>query len=168
MKPLAWLVIAGFALVISGCASIASGTDQTVNVTSVPNAQIEITSSRGQLHYSGRSPAIVVLSRDQTYTVLVCAAGYRESSFVIRRRLNAWYLGNLLVGWIAGFIIDALSGAMWKLEPDVITITLEAITLRGVPTLVAVCSIEGNPGRTVHPLMVDGSVRRSLCSTVEN
>lgn len=159
MKSLALLALACATLTVVACASIASGTDQTITVSSVPDGKIEISSTGGQLYYSGRSPAIVVLSRDQTYTVRVRATGYREASFTIIRRLNAWYFGNLLFGWIAGFIIDALSGAMWRLEPTVVSVTLEAVALHGEPALAAVCTVAGRAGRVVFPLEPDAPCR---------
>lgn len=145
-------------LAASGCASIASGTDQNITVTAVPQATIEIASfEAGQLYYSGGSPAIVVLPRNRTYTVLVRASGYRDVSFSIGRRLNGWYFGNILVGWIAGFIIDALTGAMWKLEPAVISVTLEHVTNQDTSALAVVCTIEGYAGRAVYPLEAEPS-----------
>ena len=70
------------------------------------------------MFYAGDSPAIVKLPRKHSYTVTVQAGGYASQTLVITREFNAWFVGNILFGGIPGGIVDAITGAMWNLEPS--------------------------------------------------
>lgn len=43
----------------------------------------------------------------------------------VTRATNGWIWGNLVFGWIVGFIVDFATGSAYKLEPAVVNVTLE-------------------------------------------
>jgi hypothetical protein len=115
----------------SGCATIVSGTRQDVNINSNPQpAEVHIYEGNGGPGGpevgGGRTPMGVSLARDKTYTVVVSAAGYQEVRVRIDKGFNLWVLGNLCCGGILGGVIDLVTGAWYKLEPDSIAVTLVA------------------------------------------
>jgi hypothetical protein len=125
MKAIVFLLAAlSIALAIS-CATIISGTGQEVSVSSTPRAQIQIKADTGLVFYAGDSPAIVKLPRKHSYTITVQAGGYASQTMVITKKFNAWFVGNILFGGIPGGVVDAITGAMWNLEPSVLAVTLE-------------------------------------------
>ena len=75
------------------------------------------------VYYSGDSPAIVKLPRK--------AGGYAGQTLVISRQFNAWFVGNIIFGGIPGGVVDAITGAMWNLEPSLLAVTLEQVSARG-------------------------------------
>jgi hypothetical protein len=46
--------------------------------------------------------------------------GYEPQTATLQKELDAWYLGNILLGGLIGMlIVDPLTGAMWKLPPEI-------------------------------------------------
>lgn len=107
------------------CASILHGTKQDVSVTSSPEAaDVTIKTSGGVVVFNGKSPTAIKLARNSEYDVFVSLKGYQETKVHINKSFDALYLGNIICGGIIGLIIDAANGAMNKLEPNVINVTL--------------------------------------------
>ncbi|NQV41412.1 MAG: PEGA domain-containing protein [Candidatus Marinimicrobia bacterium] len=120
-------------LLITGCAYLVGGGDkQDVKVTSSPvGASIVITNTGGVEMFTGTTPASVNLKRKYKYNVTVNLDGYKEKTVMIDQTLNMMVLGNILCGGIPGGVVDALTGAMWTLEPEQIVVTLEMAALDG-------------------------------------
>jgi hypothetical protein len=74
---------------------------------------------------SGAVPTSVRLPRKNEYQVDISLAGYETQSVAITRGTNGWIWGNLVFGWIVGFIIDFATGSAYKLEPALVNVTLE-------------------------------------------
>lgn len=107
------------------CASIIHGTKQEVSISSSPEAaEVVVKTAGGVISFSGKTPASVSLPRKSEYDVFVNLKGYQEAKVHINKEFDALYLGNIVCGGIIGLIIDAANGAMNKLEPDVVSVTL--------------------------------------------
>lgn len=122
-----WAIAGALLLVlpIAGCASIISGSKQEVNLTSHPAAaNVTITNEKGMVVWSGTTPATIELARDKEYFVKAEVPGYEPATVHIDQSLNGWFIGNLLCGGIIGGLIDYATGAMWTLDPDMVTIEL--------------------------------------------
>ncbi|MCE9561276.1 MAG: PEGA domain-containing protein [Planctomycetes bacterium] len=92
---------AGFALSGVGCATVATGGGRDKQVTIVseqPGATVYVD---GQP--SGTTPATVSLARKSEHTVQVVAPGYEPAQLTIRRRLNPWVFGNLVLAVPSGW-----------------------------------------------------------------
>ncbi|PWJ39258.1 PEGA domain-containing protein [Sediminitomix flava] len=109
---------------LTGCASIVHGPSQLVNFSSQPSgAKIFIDGKE-----YGQTPSTVSLKRmgrlkgeastKQSYNVKVELEGFYPYEVIIKREMDGWFLGNILFGGLVGIIIDAASGAMYKLTPD--------------------------------------------------
>ncbi len=120
-------------LLISSCAYLVGGGDkQDVMVNSSPEgASVVITNTGGVEMFSGTTPASVTLKRKYKYNVTVNLDGYKENTVMIDQTLNMMVLGNIICGGIPGGVVDALTGAMWTLEPEQIVVTLELAALEG-------------------------------------
>jgi hypothetical protein len=133
-----WLAVAAVlaAVMVTGCASIATGSDQSVAVHSEPaGASVKVFDASGLAVQESVTPAELVLKKGSgwfqpgTYRVVVSKPGFRPQEIVVRGTLNAgWYiLGNFVVGGLIGWlVVDPLSGAMWTLAPEDIGVRLEA------------------------------------------
>ncbi len=107
------------------CASIIHGTMQDVSISSSPeSADVTVKTAVGVISFTGKTPATVKLARKNEYDVFINLAGYQEAKVHINKQFDALYLGNLVCGGVIGLIIDAANGAMNKLEPNVINVTL--------------------------------------------
>lgn len=119
---------------VSGCATIISGSTQTITIKSVPeDATIFIVNKAGEKVHSGNTPATVTLKRGAgyfkpaKYEVTLAKSGFQTKTVEITAKVNGWYIGNILFGGILGILaIDPATGAMYSLSPDNISATLEA------------------------------------------
>ena len=114
------------AIIILGCASIVSRSEYDVTITSNPtDSYITITDRDGFDVFSGTTPAYVTLPADAgyfvgaTYTVKFEKDGFQTQTLMLKNKIDGWYFGNILLGGVIGMlIIDPLTGAMWKLPPN--------------------------------------------------
>ena len=117
---------------LSGCASIFSGTTEKLTFNSVPDgATIAVANRAGASVHSGPAPATVVLKRgsayfkSEAYMVTVSMPGYKTQTINITGSMNGWYWGNLVLGGLIGMVIvDPLTGAMYNLRPNEVQATL--------------------------------------------
>ena len=127
------VVVAISSIVFSGCASIMSGSNQTIPIKSIPSeATLKVYDKKGEVIINDKTPFIATLKRGTgffsraNYRAVVEKEGYESKEIKIEGRLNGWYLGgNLLFGGLIGWlIVDPASGAMWTLEPKEINTDL--------------------------------------------
>jgi hypothetical protein len=111
-------------IMLSSCATIISGSRQTVEISSEPSSakvyinEIEI----------GTTPVQRKLKRNQEYQLILKLDGYKTYETKLERKFNAWYIGNVLIGGIIGLIVDPITGAMHKLKPEEINGNLKSGT----------------------------------------
>ncbi|CAL68013.1 PEGA domain-containing protein [Christiangramia forsetii] len=107
------LPLAAF-LVLQSCATIVSGSKQTVKFNSEPKAatvyinEIPI----------GKTPVEKKLKRNQKYQVLIKMEGYQTYETTLSKKFNEWYIGNVIFGGLIGLVVDPITGAMYKLTPN--------------------------------------------------
>ena len=106
----------------TGCASIISGTTQSVFVNSSPSgANVEVDGLQAT------TPAKLALKRIQaSHNIRVTKQGYEPASVSIGRKFNPWVAGNLFWGYgvVVGVLVDFVSGGAWALETDQINLSL--------------------------------------------
>jgi hypothetical protein len=120
------------ALLCSGCASILSESQYPVTINSHPDgATILVKDERGLQLYRGKTPTTLTLKSGEAYfhgkeyTVTFSKDGYEEQTAFVTKALDGWYIGNIVFGGLIGIlIVDPLTGAMWKLSPKYLTVTL--------------------------------------------
>ena len=111
---------------LAGCATIVGGgPSQSVTLNSTPQgAAFTIKSSSGLQMAAGNAPQTLRLPRKNEYQVDFTVPGYQPQSVAITKGTNGWIWGNLVIGWIVGFIVDFATGSAYKLEPSQIQIAL--------------------------------------------
>lgn len=121
-----------FVLIFCNCASIVSKSTYPISIQTIPpGAKINVTDGKGEIMYSGLSPATVPLKASEGffkkahYTVTASQEGYANSIMPIPFKVDGWYFGNLLLGGVIGMlIIDPATGAMFAPEKDGIVIQM--------------------------------------------
>jgi hypothetical protein len=111
-------------LVLAGCATITKGTTQTIGVDTpgVPGAMCTVTTQAGPQTVS--TPGFLVLPRSSAALPVRCSkACYQEAGGILGSTFEAMTAGNLVVGGVIGFGVDAMSGAINK-YPDQISIPM--------------------------------------------
>lgn len=133
MKKLVTAVCVSATLTMTGCASIFSGSTQTLTFKSVPDeAQITISNKAGEKVHTGLTPATVTLKRGTgyfkpaAYDVTFKKDGYQAKSVQVTGSVNGWYVANIIFGGLIGLlIVDPITGAMYTLNPNDINAVLD-------------------------------------------
>ncbi len=148
-KPSLLLILAG--MLASGCAYMLSTDSQDISISTYPiGAKVIITTTGGIEVFSGTTPAQAHLKRKNEYIVDVTLEGHESKRIYLEHSLNPKTLWNLIIGGIPGWIIDGVSGAIWKLEPETITITLQTASINGQDHQILVFSWLDGQGETIH------------------
>ncbi len=133
MKKMMAAGLAAALLAMTGCASIISGSTQTLTFKSVPEeAGITITDRAGEKVHTGVTPVTLTLKRGSgyfkpaAYDVAFNKEGFQSKTVKVTGKMNGWYIGNLLFGGIIGLlIVDPATGAMYTLNPSDIHAVLD-------------------------------------------
>ena len=121
---LRYAIIILIPFLFSHCASIVHGNKQIITFRSQPpGARIYIDEKE-----SGITPKFVQLRRigrfknegfkKKSYAIRIEMDGYYPYEINIKRNVDGWFFGNVLIGGLIGIIIDASTGAMYQLTPD--------------------------------------------------
>jgi hypothetical protein len=107
------------------CATVAHGRYQEVPVNSTPaGAAVTIDCGNG-LQSSGVTPVTVKLKRNADKCALTLVHdGYEDASATFAKAISGWIWGNLAIGGIPGWIIDAADGAMYNRVPESVQINM--------------------------------------------
>ena len=122
--------------IFSACASIVSKSSYPISINSSPSgAKIDVKNKNGMSVYTGNTPANFELKAGNgffskaNYNVTFEKEGYDSRTVPIHFSLDGWYIGNIgfggLIGWL---IVDPATGAMWKLDTELINETLSKNT----------------------------------------
>ncbi len=131
LKKLGVAILMASSLYLTGCATIISGTNQSIDVISEPDGADfkleQLTVSGPILLKEGKTPSTVSLHRKDFYFLLTLTkTGYETAEIPIEVNYNGnpMVLGNLIIGGLIGVMIDAASGAQWSLDPDEVKVNL--------------------------------------------
>lgn len=124
-------------LLLCGCSSIVSKKKYAVTIDTNPSqASFMLTNRAGLVVHSGTTPTSVVLKasagfyKGETYTLTLNKQGFAEKVVTINSSLDPWYFGNILIVSFAGmFVVDPVTGAMFKLpdRSDTVLAPLQAL-----------------------------------------
>lgn len=105
-------LIIGSAALLSGCASIASGTTQQIAITSSPAGATCDLSRQGLSIQKLTTPASAFVQKSKYDISVACSKdGFQPTTQVNKSGVEGWVFGNLLFGGIIGLGIDLASGA---------------------------------------------------------
>lgn len=132
-RALAAAVLVPFLIVTTGCGAIFNGTRQTIQATSAPDAA---TITTQPLTSEFTTPASLNLERKYNYTLTFEREGYRPATFQIQRHMQGGILAlDILFTGLLGVIIDAATGAWYKLSPETAVVSLTRISGDGPETI---------------------------------
>jgi hypothetical protein len=102
----------------AGCASVVSGTSQTLTLDTVPaGADCTLTRKGLSIGRVNPTPGAVLVQRTRDDITVSCTRdGYQTGTFVNKSGLEGATLGNIILGGLIGVAIDAASGANNKYD----------------------------------------------------
>jgi len=121
MKGLLVAFIIASVSLISGCATIISGENQTVTIQTIPEgAEVVINGA-----VKGITPITFPLKREDGSVLELRKEGYKSHVGVLHTELNGMFWGNILFGGLLGSTTDASTGASREYMPGTIVVNLE-------------------------------------------
>ena len=114
-----------FILVLAtACSTMVSKSTYPVRIYSQPTeAEISVVDRNGKTVYEGKTPKVLDLKASAgDYIVTFKKQGYATYSGKLKRSFDEWYVGgNFILGGLIGWlIVDPVTGAMWKLQDELI------------------------------------------------
>jgi len=110
---------------LSGCATVTQGTNQHVTLHTDPDgATCDVTRETGVVASLSATPGQVMVDRGWGAIDIACRKAEHQTILLrVDSEVQAWTFGNILLGGLIGFAVDAASGAM-RQYPQFITLTL--------------------------------------------
>lgn len=107
-------LLCGLAVALTSCATLISGTHQTVTIDSYPPGALV------KLGYqTGTTPVTFSVAKGKHHVVQI-SQGPEKRVLPLSRKLDPVTLLNIIPPLWPGFIVDAVTGAITKYNPDVI------------------------------------------------
>ena len=116
-----WLAI--ILPLLAGCATLISGTEQKIPITSDPSGAEVIVDGNGTF----TTPVDLKLARKDEHTLLVNMPGYHSVRVDVKKKLNWLVAGNALFGGLVGATADVASGATNELSPKRVHVQFEPV-----------------------------------------
>lgn len=110
-----FLFIPVAALLLSGCASIMTAEQQSINVTSTSGQPIEVTVDDKK----AMTPGTVVVLRDGKDKVVTTSAEGCSNTTLVKKEVATAFWGNIILGGLLGSTTDASTGKMWDYQDNV-------------------------------------------------
>lgn len=113
---------------LSGCASIVNGTNQTVSVTTPPvkNAQCKLKNKKGTW-YVNKTPGSVVIHRAYGPLEIECnKSGFAQVKKTVKSHTKGMAFGNVVLGGVIGAGVDMADGSAYD-YPQHIIIPMEQL-----------------------------------------
>lgn len=111
-----------------GCATILKGSSVPVSISSTPSsANVEIKRTDGLLVQQGQTPMTARLGKGKDYSVVISLDGYQTQTAAITKS-GVETVAFCNVASIPFWAVDYLTGAMFKLEPSTINVSLKQVT----------------------------------------
>lgn len=121
-----------------GCATVVNGPDQRVSITSNPtNATVQIDGTG-----SYKTPTQVKLSRKKEHVLVFTKDGYEQQNVVVMHVISGAVAGNILLGGLIGWGVDAITGAQYRLVPESVNVELKPIAAEGALAQIPVMPIK--------------------------
>ena len=127
------LVVILFAVLLSGCATMLSGTTQNIEIEAVNDSTHEVIADasctvqdgKGRTYTVDSNPGTILVTKGQGALSVDCKkAGFKKKHVAVGESFNAMTVANVIF-W-PGAIVDAATGAIQK-YPSKITVVMEPI-----------------------------------------
>jgi len=120
-----YLLIAVLLSLVTGCATVMESNDQSIVIGTVGCEEHGSPTCIAQNKDNAvkvRTPGVLPVEKGAQDLVISCESDNRlaHGSYNAKSTYEAMNLGNLLVGGIIGFGVDAFTGAMWEFPPNII------------------------------------------------
>lgn len=103
------------AFILSGCASIMTSEQQSIQVTSSNNKPVDVSVDDKK----ATTPGTVVVLRDGKDKVVTSTTPGCQNATPIKKSIATPFWGNIVIGGVLGSTTDASTGKMWNYADSV-------------------------------------------------
>ena len=123
------VLIPVLAILQMGCATIMGGGKQEIQLNSNPEgATVSSTRAGMEEKMDYTTPETVAFERKGHYILTFSKEGYETKKVELMRSMRGWMLvWDVLLG-VVGIVIDAVTGAWYRLEPEEVNVTLTKLS----------------------------------------
>ncbi len=121
------LLFALITIIFTGCATITTGTTQSVFVDTfnAQGANCKSIDAKGREYYWPNTPSATTVQKGDAPMVLTCEKpGFKTTVHTVDETLVGATFGNIILGGGVGILVDAVSGAAQK-YPNVVKFPME-------------------------------------------
>ena len=108
------------AFVMTGCASIITGTTQEVSFQSSPEGALVTVGGR----VLGKTPITVQIDKESDPRLEFSKEGYETLVMPLATTIEPWFWGNIILGGLYGSTTDGISGAVYHYSPSHYYVTM--------------------------------------------
>lgn len=130
MKKTIKLVVFSVVVLLNGCASIITGTDQNLTFNSEPEGATVRVSGK----VVGKTPLLVPIDKGTNQSLTFEKEGFKKYTVQLSTSINPWFFGNFIFGGFLGSTTDGVSGAINEFSPEQYYVTLTPETPYGMST----------------------------------
>ena len=114
-KVFAFISIVAVVTLFSSCATIVAGGDTSITISSSVTDPVTITTEK-QTYPNVTLPAVVQVKRKKLdgQRIRIEAENYKFQDIVLRKAVNGWAFGNILLGGIIGWSVDLITNCVSK------------------------------------------------------
>jgi len=118
------VLLLGFVIFSSGCASIVKGRYQEVSFQSMPDGATVTVDGRTL----GKTPITANLLKSSGRIIIFEKDGYKPLTMSLETRMSGWFWGNIVLGGFLGSSTDAATGAINEYSPSQYMVTLQPMS----------------------------------------
>lgn len=113
MKHVSKLLFAASFVSLTGCASVTTGQNQSVSVsTNVPGATCKLSNDKGNW-YVQSTPGSVTVQRAYGDLSVACNKGHLSGNTTVKSSTKAMAFGNIIAGGVIGAAVDCGTGSAY-------------------------------------------------------
>lgn len=112
-------------ILLSSCASMTTGTNQSLSVNTEPDigASCTLTNDKGSW-YINNTPGTVTVNRAWGDLTVICKKDFKNGIVAVKSSTNGMNAGNIILGGFVGLAVDAGTGAGYN-YPNIIHVPLK-------------------------------------------
>ena len=119
-KVFAFISMVVMTTLFSSCATIVSGGDPSITINSSSVFEPVTITTEKQSYPNVTLPAVVQVKRKKLdgQRIRIEAENYKFEDIVLRKTVNGWAFGNILLGGLIGWSIDLMTNCVSKPAQD--------------------------------------------------
>lgn len=119
-KVFVFISMVAMTTLLGSCATIVSGGDPSITINSSSVFEPVTITTEKQSYPNATLPAVVQVKRKKLdgQRIRIEAENYKFEDIVLRKAVNGWAFGNILLGGLIGWSIDLMTNCVSKPAQD--------------------------------------------------